>query len=1127
MSRYSVNRYLTPVSCVLLIVILWGCRRPAAENAADPAEHVETSAAEAGTSVTTPEKPGETTVPTTAVATPGVTAPGVVLAAAHASSAKVDFPTVVPIPTAISSIGPGNFNGSRETIVSRTAGVRSLVLAPDGRFVAIARQVSQTSGALQIWDAATARLISETFEPQGVTAVAFAPDSQTVAYGAGDRSLVLQPMRTGPAKRWHGHRLFIVDLAYSMDGKQLASIGFDKQLILWDVSRGAMVAEAVAADSRVASRIRFASPDQLWTWTEGGTLRWYGIQANSLTLSKELKVSGNLWPALTDGMKLYGIQKSDALRVVDVSTGLDLPSPLPETAQDHDATEGPVGGAITAMAIATASRDVAVCSADGKLTLWEQGNPTAKRSWDLGMGVVARLASDDQGRVWAAQTVGDGLLVFNRDRPEVPRWLEKPTVEITRTLLASRFSALGDTVVIAPNSETVVLSQIATGQARHRMSVPDASAANGVSVLLAGRDDVVIYGTKSGDVGFGKAGVKMPTSVSLGKTAISALAETPDGKHLLAGDVDGAITWIDPQGKSSPIQRREQKGRIGAVEVSPDGRWAATASADHSVVLWDIAQRSRVLALAGHSHPVQAVEFAADSRSLATGDETGIIILWDIPAGSQKWSVTVSPTFSQSRNRSRALPSDSVQDVTSQIQTQSTVVANASQPTQGKVAPADAKSSPATSPQSPVAAKASADSSTAGTSTARTLAADTLTTGTSTVDNRVDTVVPINPGAAATPSSFFNRGVSTLAFSLDQRVLAVGTATGYTQTFDLMQRRELATVFHPTAICDLAFASDGASLLVATLSGDVTRWWRAPALPRMLSGHQGSTRFVALDATGQRAVTGGQDKRLCVWDAGQGTLLSSLDNAGEVITTGALSPDGRRAVTGSFGSGVVFWDLVSLQRLTKRYGHGKRIQSLAMTQDGQSVASGSEDQTVRVWDFATQKTKLTIPHGAPVHFVTFSPDGTKLLTSTIDPRGWQFASRLRLWDTSTGKLLSELQGHQVAVNAGVFSPDGSQLTTCGADGHLCRWNVSTSQRIQESFRSDGLSHAGLINGGRLLVLRRFNKGIIIQPVDSHVRWAEFDVPTRSVGDLNVASRGDRIIAGTEEGPVYVWSIGHE
>src|SRR5690606_29610649 len=109
-------------------------------------------------------------------------------------------------------------------------------------------------------------------------------------------------------------------------------------------------------------------------------------------------------------------------------------------------------------------------------------------------------------------------------------------------------------------------------------------------------------------------------------------------------------------------------------------------------------------------------------------------------------------------------------------------------------------------------------------------------------------------------------GIVCMAFSGDQRVLAVGTASGYSQTIDLVQRKLLAPVFHQVPVGNLAFAPDACSLLVASFTGDVTRWWRSPDAPQLLSGHQGSVRFVALDSTGQRGVTGGVDGQLNVWD---------------------------------------------------------------------------------------------------------------------------------------------------------------------------------------------------------------------------------------------------------------------
>ncbi|MBI1313915.1 hypothetical protein GC176_21690 [bacterium] len=377
------------------------------------------------------------------------------------------------------------------------------------------------------------------------------------------------------------------------------------------------------------------------------------------------------------------------------------------------------------------------------------------------------------------------------------------------------------------------------------------------------------------------------------------------------------------------------------------------------------------------------------------------------------------------------------------------------------------------------------------------------------------------------PVDMTDGGIISAAFSPDQRILAVGTASGYLQTFDLVHFRDLSPVFVGGPVTDLMFAQDGSSLLAATLQGDVVRYWRAPDPPQMLRGHEGRVWFAALDATGQRAVTGGVDKQLCVWDVDSGKLIQSLENGGEAVTAGALSPDGRRAATAGYGSGVVFWDLDQMQRLDKRYGHQARVWTLAFSPDGNSVASGCEDQTIRIWDFATRQTKTKLTPGASVHFVRFSPDGRSLLTSTSSERGWKVPSHFQLWDTASGKVRVEFKGHSSTVASAVFSDDGTEITSLGTDGRICRWATATGERLSDLARSDGLAHAGLIHQGQLLVMMRYSNGVFIDKAGSLTRLSEFNVPTRSIADLNVSGQSNRIIAGTSEGPVFVWNIADE
>src|SRR5207247_334283 len=100
----------------------------------------------------------------------------------------------------------------------------------------------------------------------------------------------------------------------------------------------------------------------------------------------------------------------------------------------------------------------------------------------------------------------------------------------------------------------------------------------------------------------------------------------------------------------------------------------------------------------------------------------------------------------------------------------------------------------------------------------------------------------------------------------------------------------------------------------------------------------------------------------------------------------------------------------------------------------------------QLWDSATRK-----PFGEPlrhdyaVFAVAFSPDGTKVLTGSIDKTA-------RLWDPSTGKPLDEPLRHDGHVLAVAFSPAGTTALTGSDDKTARSWDAATGKALGKPIR---------------------------------------------------------------------------
>ncbi|MFF7981686.1 WD40 repeat domain-containing protein [Streptomyces sp. NPDC007901] len=308
------------------------------------------------------------------------------------------------------------------------------------------------------------------------------------------------------------------------------------------------------------------------------------------------------------------------------------------------------------------------------------------------------------------------------------------------------------------------------------------------------------------------------------------------------------------------------------------------------------------------------------------------------------------------------------------------------------------------------------------------------------IESRTDDAAPRNV-VFALPDGY----ATCVAFSPDGKTLAAGLS-GLQGTHSTLRLWDVAegtsTAPWPDQIEDvakLAFGPDGKTLATTGETLEVSLWNRADRT-RIALPHPQLTLDLAFAPDGRTLATGCRDGAARLWDLPTRTVTATLTTQGmAVVNAVAFSPDGQTLATGSADlteSPVRLWDLRTrtvAATLVAPLWHG--FKPVAFGPTGHIVATGSADNIVRLWNSVTGTvlTELT-GHTGPVTTVAFSPDGDILATGGED-------RTVRLWDTSTldAVPIDTLTGHTDKVTSVAFSPEGKTLASAGLDGTVRLW----------------------------------------------------------------------------------------
>jgi WD40 repeat protein len=351
------------------------------------------------------------------------------------------------------------------------------------------------------------------------------------------------------------------------------------------------------------------------------------------------------------------------------------------------------------------------------------------------------------------------------------------------------------------------------------------------------------------------------------------------------------------------------------------------------------------------------------------------------------------------------------------------------------------------------------------------------------------------------------RPVRALAFSPDDRTLAVGSTNGRVAQVFLVdrrthRRRAVATSPDNAVTADVAFSPGGRifvtgevvsgassppdEVLVSRRLSDARELQRSRPIPggrlvgftsggRFLLVTSGETRSFLLDArtfrrvrtfpvsgspalspAGDTAAFGSDEGSIVVVDLRTGNQRPMTRRANGGVEALAFSVDGKVLASASDSGSVDVWDVPTASLRETFQGHAGAANGPLFTRDGRTLYSGSKDGSLIVWDVSGAR-RLGRPFRFNPRAVAGSgqhaPVPNASTSVAVSPDSSLFATtpgakRVTLWRSRDHSVVGELHGPLDEIDSLVFSHDGRLLVATGNLPQTVVWNVASRKIVR-------------------------------------------------------------------------------
>lgn len=493
----------------------------------------------------------------------------------------------------------------------------SAAFSPDGA------QCVTAGGSADAWDAATGKRLFPLRGGGKVRCVAYSPDGKRIASANDDGMVRIWSRAAGKALlEFKGHDGAVISVAFSRDGTRLATGGIDNAARIWDSATGRELKTFQGHSDYVYGAVFSPDGRRIATSSRDNSAKVWDVATGKETFA----LKGFVQPLRSicfspNGRQILTAGWDATARVFDSATGKEM-----FVLKHPDAVHS------------------AVFSPDGKRILTACWDNVA-RVWDVASRKEILLLKGHTAPVYSAVFSPDGKRVLTASADKTAKiWDAESSREFLATktypasVLAAALSKDGDRAAVAGSGTPFSVWESVTGKEAFRLK-DNAQSALSVAFSPDGKQVVIGKHDNSALVTDSVSGVAVLT-LKGHANQVSAVAFSPDGKRIATGSIDkSAKIWDAKTGKELATLHGHTE-TVNSICYSPDGGRILTASSDKTAIIWEVATGKPLLTLRGHTEYVAAAIFSPDGKRIATASWDRNAIIWDAATGKPLLTLT-------------------------------------------------------------------------------------------------------------------------------------------------------------------------------------------------------------------------------------------------------------------------------------------------------------------------------------------------------------------------------------------------------------------------------------------------------------------------------------------------------